>query len=81
MDMTMSSIRPTRVEVVTSVQRRRRWSSEQKLEIVKQTNEPRSSVSLVCARKQLKMLRRKLMRGAPRAKFLRRPPANQRTDK
>ena len=47
MDMTMSSIRPNRVEVVTSVQRCRRWTPEQKLEIVKQTNEPGSSVSLV----------------------------------
>ena len=44
MDMTMSSIRPTRVEVVTSVQRRWLWNHEQKLEIVKQTNEPGSSV-------------------------------------
>ncbi len=35
------------MEVVTSVQRRRRWTPEQKLEIVKQTNEPRSAVSLV----------------------------------
>jgi transposase len=35
------------VEVVTSVQRRRRWTPEQKLEIVKQTNEPGRSVSLV----------------------------------
>jgi transposase len=35
------------VELVTSVRRRRRWTSEQKLEIVKQTNEPGSSVSLV----------------------------------
>jgi transposase len=35
------------VEVVTSVQRRRRWTPEQKLEIVKQTNEPGSSVSMV----------------------------------
>jgi transposase len=43
----MSSIRPNRVEVVTSVQLRRRWTPEQKLEIVKQTNEPGSSVSLV----------------------------------
>jgi transposase len=49
MDMTMSSIRPNRVEVVTSIQRRRRWTHEQKLEIVKQTNEPRSSVSLVAS--------------------------------
>ena len=37
----------TRVEVVTSVQRRRRWTPEQKLEIVKQTNEPGNSVSMV----------------------------------
>ena len=47
MDMTMSSATPTRLEVVTSVQRRRRWTPEQKLEIVKQTNEPGSSVSMV----------------------------------
>jgi transposase len=47
MDMTMSSIRHNRVEVVTSVQRRRRWTPEKKLEIVKQTNEAKSSVSLV----------------------------------
>ena len=47
MDMTMSSATPTRVEVVTSVQLRRRWTPEQKLEIVKQTNEPGSSVSMV----------------------------------
>ena len=47
MDMTMSSAAPRRVEVVTSVQRRRRWTAEQKLEIVKQTNEPGSSVSMV----------------------------------
>ena len=47
MDMTMSSATPRRVEVVTSVQRRRRWTPEQKLEIVKQTNEPGSSVSMV----------------------------------
>ena len=47
MDMTMSSATPARVEVVTSVQRRRRWTPEQKLEIVKQTNEPGSSVSMV----------------------------------
>ena len=47
MDMTMSSVTPSRVEVVTSVQRRRRWTPEQKLEIVKQTNDPGSSVSMV----------------------------------
>ena len=47
MEMTMSSIRLNRVEVVTSVQRRSRWMPEQKLEIVKQTNETGRSVSLV----------------------------------
>ena len=47
MDMTMSSATPSRVEVVTSVQRRRRWTPEQKLELVKQTNELGSSVSMV----------------------------------
>ena len=47
MDMTMSSATPTRVDVVTSVQRRWRWTPEQKLEIVKQTNEPASSVSML----------------------------------
>ena len=47
MDMTMFSATPNRVEVVTSVQRRRRWTPEQKLEIVKQTNEPGNSVSMV----------------------------------
>jgi transposase len=47
MYMNMSSIRPNRVEAVTSVQRRRSWTPEQKLKVVKQTNEPGSSVSLV----------------------------------
>jgi transposase len=32
--------------VVTSFQHRRRWTPEKKLEIVKQTNDPGSSVSL-----------------------------------
>jgi hypothetical protein len=35
MDMTMSSIRSNRSKVVSSVQRRKRWTSEQKLEFVK----------------------------------------------
>jgi transposase len=43
----MLSISPNLVEVVSSVQRRRRWTPEQKLEIIKQTNEPGRSVSLV----------------------------------
>lgn len=47
MDMTMPSATPSRVEVVTSVQRRRRWTPDQKLEIVKRTNEAGNSVSMV----------------------------------
>ncbi len=53
MDMTMSSIRPSRVEVVTSVQRRRRWTPEQKLEIVKQTNEPGSDGAVILVSAEL----------------------------
>jgi len=47
MDMTMSSATPSRVDLVTSVQRRRRWTPEQKIGIVKQTNESGSSVSML----------------------------------
>jgi transposase len=36
-----------RIEVVTSVQRRRRWTAEQKLELVKRTFEPGMSISSV----------------------------------
>jgi transposase len=43
----MHSATPTPVEVVTSVQRRRRWTLGQKLEIVKQTNESGRSDSMV----------------------------------
>jgi hypothetical protein len=43
----MSSAAPTRVEVVTSVQRRRQWAPEQMLEIVKKNNEPGSYVSIL----------------------------------
>ncbi|MBU6460957.1 MAG: transposase, partial [Proteobacteria bacterium] len=35
------------VEVLTGVQRRRRWTAEQKLAMVKQTFEPGMSVSYV----------------------------------
>jgi transposase-like protein len=47
MDMTMSATRPNWVEVVISVQHRRCWTPEQKLDIVKQTNEAGSSFSFV----------------------------------
>src|SRR3954463_6859241 len=36
-----------RVEVITSVQRRRRWSAEEKVRIVQETYAPGMSVSLV----------------------------------
>lgn len=39
-----------RVEVVTSVQRRRRWSPEEKMAIVQETYAPGMSVSLVARR-------------------------------
>ena len=47
MDMTTYSIRPCRVEEVTSVYHFRLKSTKQKFEIVKQTTESVSSVSLV----------------------------------
>lgn len=36
-----------RIEVITGVQRRRRWTPEQKLELVRRTFEPGMTVSLV----------------------------------
>jgi transposase len=47
MDMPMPSGRRQEVEVITGVQRRRRWTPEQKLEWVRRTMEPGMSVSLV----------------------------------
>jgi len=43
----MPSGRRQEVEVITGVQRRRRWTPEQKLEWVRRTMEPGMSVSLV----------------------------------
>lgn len=42
-----SSTNADRVEVITGVQRRRRWSPDEKLALVQQTFEPGKSVSLV----------------------------------
>jgi transposase len=48
MSTDMSSFSNTsRIEVITEVQRRRRWTPEQKLELVKQTFEPGMTVSMV----------------------------------
>jgi transposase len=47
MDMTRSK---ERIEVITSVQRRRRWSAEEKVAIVQETYTPGASVSMVARR-------------------------------
>ena len=57
------------VEVITSVQRRRRWSTEEKVRIVEETNLPGNSVSLVARRhgiagNQLFTWRRLMAQGA-----------------
>jgi transposase len=50
----MSSFNNTsRIEVITVVQRRKRWNPEQKLELVKQTFEPVMTVSMVARRADL----------------------------
>src|SRR6187455_3749767 len=57
------------VEVITSVQRRRRWSTEEKVRIVEETYLPGNSVSIVARRhgisaNQLFTWRRLMARGA-----------------
>ena len=47
MDIPMPSGRDQQLEVITGVQRRRRWTPEQKLEWVKRSMEPEMLVSLV----------------------------------
>src|SRR5215216_2445287 len=61
--------RAERVEVITSVQRRRRWSTEEKVRIVEETYLPGNSVSLVArhhgiAANQLFTWRRLMAQGA-----------------
>ena len=47
----MSMSNPTvRVEIITSVQRRRRWTAAEKVRIVEETFEPGMTVSLVARR-------------------------------
>ena len=41
---------PNRIEVVTSVQRRRRWTASEKVRMVEETLEPGMTVSLVARR-------------------------------
>ena len=47
MSTTMSSERETRIEVISSVQRRRRWTAAEKLDLVKRCLEPGKTVSFV----------------------------------
>ena len=42
--------RSNRIEVITSVQRRRRWSASKKVRMVEETFEPGMTVSLVARR-------------------------------
>ena len=61
--------RAERVEVITSVQRRRHWATEEKVRIVEETYLPGQSVSLVARRygigaNQLFTWRRLMARGA-----------------
>ena len=71
-DPTVSSYDPPRaerVEVISSVQRRRRWTTEEKVRIVEETYLPGTSVSIVARRygisaNQLFTWRRLMARGA-----------------
>ena len=61
--------RTERVEVITSVQRRRRWTTEEKVRIVDETYLPGNSVSIIARRhgisaNQLFTWRRLMARGA-----------------
>lgn len=47
MDMPMSSGRHSKIEIITGVQQRRRWTPEQKLAWVRRITEPGMSVSRV----------------------------------
>ena len=71
--MTTNSDAPhPRVEVITSVQRRRRWSAAEKLRLVEEAMQPGSSVSLVArqagvAPSQLFGWRRRMLEGGQAA--------------
>ena len=76
-DPTVSSYDPSRaepVEVITSVQRRRHWTMEEKVRLVEETFLPGQSVSLVARRhgmnaNQLFTWRRLMARGAFSCRF------------
>lgn len=71
--MTMSSDEPrSRVEVITSVQRRRRWSAAEKVRLVEEAMQPGMSVSFVARRagiapSQLFAWKRRMLEGGQAA--------------
>ena len=75
MNTTMSSdpfAPPPRVEVITSVQRRRRWSTAEKVRLVEETMQPGMSVSFVARRagiapSQLFAWKRRMLEGGHQA--------------
>lgn len=75
MNMAMSSdpvARPQRVEVITSVQRRRRWSVAEKVRLVEEAMQPGMSVSFVARRagiapSQLFAWKRRMLEGGAAA--------------
>ena len=75
MIMTMSSdpdARPPRVEVITSIQRRRRWSTAEKVRLVEEAMQPGMSVSFVArkagiAPSQLFAWKRRMLEGGAAA--------------
>src|SRR5215217_6458524 len=75
MNTTMSSdpfALPPRVEVITSVQRRRRWSTAEKVRLVEETMQPGMSVSFVARRadiapSQLFAWKRRMLEGGHQA--------------
>ena len=71
MHMTVTAS-PPRIEVITSVQRRRRWSVDEKLRLVEESNRPGMSVSYVArmhgiAPSQLFHWRRRMAEGSREA--------------
>jgi transposase len=71
MRMTMTQM-PPKIEVITSVQRRRRWSVDEKLRLVEESTRPGMSVSFVArthgiAPSQLFQWRRRMAEGSREA--------------
>jgi transposase len=69
---TNSDIPSPRIEVITSVQRRRRWSAAEKLRLIEEAMQPGSSVSIVArqagvAPSQLFGWRRRMLEGGQAA--------------